>query len=206
MTHIENIPHILKYGITHRNSKNTNSDYKVIGDISLINTRNKKKIKITNGGRKTIETITLGDFIPFYFGVKMPMLYVMQHGGNFVSEPTEPENIVYIACSITKINGLGLEFYFSDGHAIDNFTIFYNKDEFHNIPDIIDWKAVKSSYWAGSGNLDIKRKKQAEFIVKNDVPASCIIGYACYNKKAFNKLTGFGINNNLIKIKPNIYF
>ncbi len=33
MTHIDNIPHILKYGITHKNSKNANPHYKAIGDV-----------------------------------------------------------------------------------------------------------------------------------------------------------------------------
>lgn len=38
MTHIKNIPHILKYGITHKNSPNANPYYEEIGDISLIST------------------------------------------------------------------------------------------------------------------------------------------------------------------------
>ncbi len=27
MVHLDNVPHILKYGITHKNSKNANSQY-----------------------------------------------------------------------------------------------------------------------------------------------------------------------------------
>ena len=42
ITHIENIPHILKYGITHKNSVNFNQNYKAIGDSSLIDIRNNK--------------------------------------------------------------------------------------------------------------------------------------------------------------------
>jgi hypothetical protein len=72
MTHIENIPHILQYGITHRNSPNANPDYVTVGDKSLIDKRNTKQVSIENDG-----TIVLGDFIPFYFGVRMPMLYVI---------------------------------------------------------------------------------------------------------------------------------
>jgi len=49
ITHIENIPHILQYGITHKDSQNKNPDYKNIGDLSLINTRNKKTVSIDNG-------------------------------------------------------------------------------------------------------------------------------------------------------------
>lgn len=76
MTHIDNIDHILQYGITHKNSPNHNPDYIAIGDISLIETRNTRQIIVDNGDFLDFEAtkISLGDLIPFYFGVKMPML------------------------------------------------------------------------------------------------------------------------------------
>lgn len=82
MTHIDNIPHIREYGITHKNSKNANPDYVSIGDVSLISTRNSKQVDVTNGDLLAFGncSIVLGNFIPFYFGIKMPMLYVVQHG------------------------------------------------------------------------------------------------------------------------------
>lgn len=206
MTHIDNIPHILEYGITHRNSVNANPNFKAIGDASLINTRNNKTVNITNGNNQVIEQIILGDFIPFYFGVRMPMLYVIQHGGNFVPQATNAENIIYMACSVHKIANLNLTFYFSDGHATDILTTFYDKNFLSNLNNIIDFDAIKSSYWGGSENLDIKRKKQAEFLVKEDIPVSCIIGYGCYNEKAKNKLIEFGISEKMIKIIPKAYF
>ena len=206
MSHIDNIPHILKHGITHKNSVNANPNFKAIGDTSLIDTRSNKIVNITNGTNQVIEQITLGDFIPFYFGVRMPMLYVIQHGGNFVPQVTKPEDIIYIACSVYKINDLNLTFYFSDGHATDMLTTFYNKSSIHNLSNIIDWSAVKTPYWGGSENLDIKRKKQAEFLVKEDIPVSCIIGYGCYNEKAKNKLIKFGIDETIIKIIPKAYY
>ncbi len=206
ITHIDNIPHILEYGITHRNSVNANPNFKAIGDASLINTRNNKTVNITNGNNQVIEQITLGDFIPFYFGVRMPMLYVIQHGGNFVPQATNAENIIYMACSVHKITNLNLTFYFSDGHATDILTTFYDKNFLQNLNNIIDFGAIKSSYWGGSENLDIKRKKQAEFLVKEDIPISCIIGYVCYNEKAKNKLIEFGISEKIIKIIPKAYF
>ena len=206
MTHIENIPHIIQYGITHQNSKNSNPNYKAIGDTTLIDTRKNKTIKVTNGEDKIIETIKLGDYILFYFGVKMPMLYVIQHGGNFVPQATNPEDIIYLVCSVIKIYKLGLTFYFSDGHATDNLTIFYNKDEIQKLNQIIDWNAIKTSYWGGVENLDLKRKKQSEFIIKEDIPLDCIIGYGCYNEKAKNKLINFGVNKELIKIIPKAYY
>ncbi|HQP90484.1 MAG TPA: DarT ssDNA thymidine ADP-ribosyltransferase family protein, partial [Bacteroidales bacterium] len=76
ITHIDNIPHILKNGITHKDSLKKNLNYKNIGDISLISIRSSKKIGVSNCEDNVVKEINLGDFIPFYFDVRMPMLYV----------------------------------------------------------------------------------------------------------------------------------
>ncbi len=206
ITHIENIPQILNYGITNKKSKHKNPNYKAIGDTCIINTRNNKEINITNGGIETIKTIELGDYIPFYFGIKMPMLYVIQRGGNFVPRRTIPENIVYVVCSVIKIHNFGYEYYFSDGHALNKLSTFYNRDKLIDLIGILDWNAIKKPYWQGEGNLDVKRKKQAEFIVKEDLSPECIIGFGCYNERAKNNLKGLGVNEKIIRVIPNAYF
>lgn len=93
MTHIENIPHVLQYGITHSQSANANPAYVPIGDSSLISTRS--GFVLANGRR-------LGDYIPFYFGVRTPMLYVIQKGFNGVVT-TPPADIVYWVTTMQKI-------------------------------------------------------------------------------------------------------
>ena len=208
MTHIDNIEHILQYGITHRNSPNHNPDYIAIGDISLINTRDTKQVTVDNGDFLNMDsdTITLGDFIPFYFGIKMPMLYVIQNGGNFVTKSTPASKIVYMVCSINKIINHHEDYFFSDGHATDNLTSFYDKTKINELPDIIDWNAIRASYWGGQDNLNVKRKKQAEFLVSGDVASKHIIGFGCYNINAKNKLVDLGINEDKIKVIPNAYY
>lgn len=208
MTHIDNIPHILRHGITHKNSPNRNPNFITIGDVSLIDTRSSKQVSADNGdfSNSDAPSITLGDFIPFYFGIKMPMLYVMQHGGNFVEQATPPENIVYLVCSVIRIIEFDINYYFSDGHATDNYTTFYNKSRISELPALIDWKAVKASYWGGEENLNIKRKKQAELLVSRDLPSDFIIGFGCYNEPAKNKLAGMGIEEEKIKIIPGAYY
>jgi hypothetical protein len=209
ITHIENIPHILQYGITHKDSINKNPDYKNIGDLSLIDTRSKKIVKIDNGefdANRSIVSINLGDFIPFYFGVKMPMLYVAQHGGNFVENATSPADIIYLGCAVSKIISSNLNFYFSDGHATDMLTTFYDKSKINELVNIVNWDAVKSSYWGGNVNLNIKRKKQAEFLVSGDLSQDFITAFGCYNEKAKDKLTSYGVSNEKIKIIPQAYY
>ncbi len=208
MTHIENIPHILQYGVTQKNSLNKNPNFVNIGDVSLIDTRSTKTVSVDNGDLLNFDvpTIVLGDFIPFYFGVKMPMLYVMQNGGNFVERATPAKDIVYLAFSINKIIGSNLIYYFADGHATDNLTSFYDKSKIGELPNIIDWNAVKTAYWGGQENLDIKRKKQAEFLVFGDLSSEFLIGFGCYNEATRARLLEMGVKDGKIKIIPNAYY
>lgn len=208
MIHINNIPHVLHHGITLKNSLNRNSKFITIGDVSLIDTRSSKQVSVDNGDFPSYGTplITLGDFIPFYFGVKMPMLYVIQHGGNFVERSTPANDIVYLVCSISLIVKFNKDYYFSDGHATDSLTTFYDRSKINDLPTIVDWTAVKASYWGGQENLNTKRKKQAEFLVSYDLPANFIVGFGCYNEAAKNKLLDMGILAEKIKIIPNAYY
>ncbi len=96
LTHIENIPHILDNGITCKNSPKANAHFVPIGDLSLISNRDNKMVKIDNGDflADNFKMIILGDYTPFYFGIKMPMLYVIQNGGNFVPKAFSPSKII----------------------------------------------------------------------------------------------------------------
>ncbi|MHB1278871.1 MAG: DUF4433 domain-containing protein [Bacteroidia bacterium] len=206
MTHIENIPHILQYGITSKDSVNVNPSFVPIGDQSLIDVRSTKPVYISNGGAYPLKTIVLGDFIPFYFGIRMPMLYVVQNGGNFVKSPTKAENVIYLVCGLSSILQQAPEYYFSDGHATDNFTSFFDATRINDLPNIVDWKAVQAPYWAGNENLDLKRKKQAEFLVSTDINPQYLKGFICYNEPAANQLISYGIDVSRIKILPNCYY
>lgn len=201
MTHVENIPHILQYGVVHHSSPNRNQNFVSIGDKSLIDFRSTKTVLVRG------KSIILGDFIPFYFGVRMPMLYVIQIGGNYVEKARKAEEIVYVVVPLKRIVEHNFLYYFSDGHATDGLTTFYEAVDINKLPSIIDWKAVKSKYWSGDGiPTDIKRRKQAELLVKEDIPPEYIIGFVCYNDKAKNQLVSFGVEEQRIKVFPNAYY
>jgi hypothetical protein len=196
MTHIENIPHILQHGITHPSSSNANQEFVPIGDKTLIATRNDF---LLNNGK------LLGDYIPFYFGVRTPMLYVVQKGFNMVA-PTPAENIVYCITSVLKIIELQLDFVFTNGHAVDSFTMQYTTEDINNIDNIIDQKAVRAKYWQDENDLDLKRRKEAEFLVLGDIATEAILGFVVYNQNAQNRMIGFGADVSKVLIKPDYYF
>ena len=196
MIHIENISHVLEYGITHRNSTNANRNFIAIGDSCIITTRTGKVLK--NGK-------LLGDYIPFYFGYRFPMLYVIQWGHNGVKQ-TLAEDIVYCVTTVEEIVHSNIPFIFTDGHAIDSFSTPYTKERINEIEHLLDWVAIQDMYWHDENDLDKKRRKEAELLLENDLPTNHILGYICYNEKAKSKLVHFGIEEKKIVVRPNYYF
>jgi len=197
MTHIENIPHILGFGITHASSPNSNPDYKPIGDSTLISVRSSKMVPIK---RKC-----LGDYTPFYFGHRTPMLYVLQKGYNLVNKVI-PDDVVYLVSTVEKILALKIDFIFTNGHAVNGLTDFYPSSEIGNLNNIVDFHAAYVRDWNDTSDTDLKRRKEAELLVDGDIPVSVIVNYIVYNEAAKLNLLAKGIQEERVLIKGNYYF
>ena len=70
----------------------------------------------------------------------------------------------------------------------------------------MNYDDVYSSQWNLEEDRDLKRRKEAELLIKDDLPAKYIKGYVVYNEKAKQTLIGKGIIGNLIAVMPNYYF
>lgn len=196
MVHIDNVEHVWHNGITKISSPNANVNYKSIGDASLIS--NRTFHFLPNGN-------SLGDYIPFYFWYKMPMLFVIQRGFNGVNI-TQPNDIVYCVTTVAEIIQSEVDYVFTDGHAVDGFTTVYEPKDISKIDTLLDFVAIRDSYWKDEKDLDKKRRKEAEFLVSDDIPKEAIQVFGVYNAAAKNKLLGLGIPENKIIIRPDIYF
>lgn len=195
MTHIDNIPHILNHGLTHSSSVNSNPNYKSIGDSSIIEERN---------GKQVLER-PLSAGIPFYFGFRMPMLYVIQHGHNSVQKVPASE-IVYCVSTVAKIVACGADFVFTDGHCLTRITRYFEKKDIENVEQIVDFEAVGAKYWKNSEDHDLKRRKEAELIVFNDLALLIISGYIVYDQSAHDRLIEYGVSPDKIAVRPKFYF
>lgn len=196
MTHIANVPHILVHGITHRSSACANPNFTPIGDRSLISTRDGF---VLDNGR------TLGEYIPFYFGTRMPMLYVIQKGFNGVSV-TSAQDIVYCATSIQNIIDTKQDFVYTNGHAVDSFSSQFGPQDVDDIDNQVDFQAVKVRDWKSPTDLDLKRRMQAEFLLLGDLPFASVLGFVVRNERAKNRLIEYGVADNQIRIRTNEYF
>ena len=101
---------------------------------------------------------------------------------------------------------LGLPFLFTDGHAMDALSRFYDLSRVKDIPHLLDFTAIRAAYWNDEQDLDLKRRKEAELLVEKDVPLEAILGYVVYNDAAKTKLEYMGISPDKIVVKPTYYF
>lgn len=195
ITHIDNMPHIIQYGLVKKDSPYRNEHFVNIGDQQIIQLR----------GDINIKGYRISDYIPFYLGPRSPMLYVIQHGYNGVQQ-IEPENIVYCVIKLDELINNDIDCIFTDGHALSVLTSFYEKENLKRINNIVNYEDVYSTNWSSEVDIDLKRRKEAELLVKNDLPVSFICGYVVYNKKAKETLLKLGINENKIAVSPSYYF
>ena len=197
MVHIANVPHILQYGIVRKDSPYANPDYVPIGDVSVIGTRR---------DRALADGSLLSDYIPFYFGPRSPMLYVIQHGFNNVKRQN-PEDIVYCVILLKDLMKSDIDCIFSDGHALNAMTQFYEKDKLKNIENLVYYTDVYERNWNPQDFGDeTKRKKEAELLVKDDIPVEMIRGFVVFNQSSKEKLLSWGASENLIFIMPDFYY
>jgi hypothetical protein len=196
LVHISNIPHILEHGFVHPDSPQADPQYVRIGDKDVISVRTQKTI--CNG-------ISLDSYIPFYFGPRSPMLYVIQHGYNNVKQ-YHAEELVYCVGKIEELIQGGIQCVFTDGHALSAISTLYSQNELRRIDEIIAYKDVYAGNWVCEEDRDLKRRKEAELLSQDELPPRFICGFVVYNQKAKDLLGSYGVLAQQIAVRPGYYF
>ncbi|WP_276977267.1 DUF4433 domain-containing protein [Flavobacterium filum] len=202
ITHINNLPLLLKNGIVNKNHCNASDDYIEIGNPEIIDVRSTSPVKIKNYGM-------IGDYVPFYFTPKSIMLYNIISGYWHPLVPRRNRNeIIVIRCLINDLATLP-RWFFTDGQAnIKDGTVMHYNDL--NELDAIDWQSIQNSNFSKSdGDFDRPRRYQAEFLVQHEVPIDCIESLNVYNQQAADTALGILNEKNInlaVNIQPQYFF
>ncbi|MBI4546914.1 MAG: DUF4433 domain-containing protein [Ignavibacteriae bacterium] len=176
-------------------------NYLPIGETTLIQSRKSKQVII---GNQVFGT--LSEYIPFYFGPRPLMLYAIRHG--YDVPKIAAHEIVYIISSLEKLKEQSCKYVFTDGHAYDALTQFFDNDaELVNI----DWKSVNAKNWKNTPtDPDRKRRKQAECLVYYEMPLSAVALFAVYDRNCLRYVEELLKNHSLttfdVKLKPEWYY
>jgi hypothetical protein len=134
------------------------------------------------------------------------MLYPIRN--NRVSGYADGQDpIVYFVAHAQNMVHANLSFVFTDGHATMAFTEFCcNLDELSKV----DWKVMNMTYWNDTPEFpDRKRRRQAEFLVRDFLPWSQVKQVVVLNKELCQKVNEMIENSShkpIVNIKPDWYY
>ena len=182
------------YHITH-----VNNLQRIFAEGGLRCDRDAQKLKSVNIGHRHIKERrmnrrvpvgpggTVGDYVPFYFAPRSPMLYAIQ-GGMVEGYAEGQKPVIYLRSTIEAVTEAGLRWVFTEGHADMLFTDFF--DDLKDL-DKVDWALMQARYWHDTNDdPDRKRRRQAEFLVHEFFPWELVSYIGVYDRSIAEQAGG----------------
>ena len=130
---------------------------------------------------------TVGDYVPFYFAPKSPMLFAISRG-NVAGYTAGQQPVIYLCSSTEAVDAAKLRWVFTEGHADMGYTDFF--DDFKDLTRV-DWSLMKEKYWRDTDeDPDRSRRRQAEFLVHNFFPWNLVSNVAVYDGSVATTVSG----------------
>ena len=174
LVHVDNLATLLQRGCLHAPNRTPDDGlpYRTIHDAGVQANRRIQPIPCGPGG-------TVHDYVPFYFGPLSVMLLKLKSGQvEGYREGQAP--LVYLVAKAEVLAESGCRFVFSDGHGLARFTGWH--DDLARL-DAVDWSLVGARYWSDQpDDNDRQRRKQAEFLVWQELDWALIAGIAVYDE------------------------
>jgi hypothetical protein len=172
ITHMKNLKRIIEEGGLHCDRKAQDLKSVNIGHQHIKQRRLNRPVPLAPKG-------TVGDYVPFYFASRSPMLYVISRGGvEGYSDGQKP--VIYLRSTAEAVERAGLRWVFTEGHADMDYTDFFD-----DLKDLnkIDWALMQAQYWNDTNDdPDRKRRRQAEFLVHNFFPWELVSYIGVYDR------------------------
>ncbi|MGP0020084.1 MAG: DUF4433 domain-containing protein [Candidatus Sulfotelmatobacter sp.] len=197
ITHVNNLRRIVAEGGLHCDRRAQELKSVNIGHLHIKQRRLNREVPLGPGG-------TVGDYVPFYFAPRSPMLYVISRGGvEGYAEGQQP--VIYLQSTAEKVDEAGLNWVFTEGHADMGYTDFF--DDFRDLTEV-DWPLMKERYWHDTNDdPDRKRKRQAEFLVHQFFPWELVSYVGVYDRSVAERVSAIiGEEMPEIGIQPDWYY
>lgn len=173
ITHLSNLPRIMEHKGLWCDTERISQGWPSVGIAheELKKRRLKTPVPVSAQG-------VLGNYVPFYFCNRSPMLFSLNQGFVEGYEGSQ-EDIIYLVSSVNQVITKDSQWCFSDGHPVDALTSFYDSKD--NL-DQIDWSVISSWSWKNTEtDTDKKRRKQAEFLVYKSFPLEWVEKIGVYS-------------------------
>jgi hypothetical protein len=135
------------------------------------------------------------------------MLYAINRG-NVATFSGQTRDVVYLVSSVEKVVQSELVFAFTDGNAaMQGLTRF-----FKDLSDLqqVDWPLMQAKYRQNTpDDHDRMRRRQAEFLVRDQLPWQVLIGIAVYAEDIQDRVLALLDplpQRQPVRVRPNWYF
>ena len=201
LTSVDNLPAIVASGGLKSKSRLAREDitYRNIAYTHIQKRRSSRAVPCAQGG-------CLHDYVPFYFGPRAPMLYAINKG-NVDGYQQGQTPLIYLVTRVQLIVDEGLDFAFTDRHAVLKYACFY--DELDAL-DQVEHGLMLKKYWHDTDqHPERKERRQAEFLVHDVLPFDLIGAIGVINEevkeKTEQRLESLGEAPPVI-VKPSWYY
>ena len=172
ISHIANVPWILRNGLHCKDSKVQDPSFVRIGNLELIAKRTTRNIPIPPGG-------SLSDYIPFYFTPFSMMMFNIKTGYGGIRQFPNSE-IVIIVSSLRGLAERGVAAVFSDRHAYLQTAQFFS-----SMVDLdkIDWRLLqRRDFKRDVDDPEKTDRYQAEALIHRHLPVEHFAGIVCHGE------------------------
>ena len=203
ITSLENLPAILTTGrlLCDRECRRLADRPRSIANERIKDFRSRRRVQRLDGILVAAGGV-VADYVPFYFAFRSPMLYV--NSKSPAGKRDGQRNIVYLVTDTQRATAGGSRWCFTDGHAVKGMSEYYD-----NLADLgnLDWDAIRQPYWTRTD--EDKRKKQAEFLVYEQIGWERFLGIGVYDKGVqadVETMLLSAAHRPLVKVKREWYF
>lgn len=199
ITHIKNVPWILRHGLHCRSSDIADPDFVPIGNPDLIHKRSDRPVPIPPGG-------WLADYVPFYFTYASPMLYNIVTGYQGIKQVPRSDIVILVA-SLRDLVDRTVPVIFTDSHAYPQTARYFSSPD---DLDRIDWTLLQQRDFKRDPDDPGKVERyQAEALVHRHLPVGHLIGMIGHTENEVRTLRRWGEEAAVdlkVAARPNWYF
>ena len=195
ITDVENLASILAAGGLCSDVRMAQQQPATVIGYGHIKERRMKEITVPCCGHRFV-----GEFVPFYFCPRSPMLYTLNRGNT--GRPAGCQrSVVHLVSTVDVGLAQGRAWAVSDGNAGAVHTAFDAKlDAIAGL----DWAAIRATNWQGRTH-----QKMAEFLVADSFPWAGIHHIGCHNATVagqVNTLLHNQPHQPVVNVQPSWYY
>ena len=194
ITDVENLPGILAAGGLHSDVAMAAHNPAVIGYAHIKQRRMTDICVNCCGGR------FVGEFVPFYFCPRSPMLYTVNIGKTGRA-PGCQRTIVHLVSTLAAGISQTRPWAISDGNAGSRHAMF--SSDLAALADL-DWPAIRATQWQGRTH-----QKSAEFLLADFFDWQNFHAIGCYNQETAQQLQNFlapAAHRPAVNVEPHWYY